>query len=219
MKKLKNNCVTIIIIVLAIIFGVIVWSYIEWHNANSNVIPEIRLQEIDFPENPQIKKKIYQLTERMDSETKGNRIYIVNIYCNRISALKGDINDLRITINWVKDIYSCSKNFQGYFLEENSIFIVRGSEIPIEIVSPGKSWRIFKSQTAYPFIGKNVRWSYCYSLIYGNVFELYAPKRLEFNEKIARRYRDSLDIVMKVCLFNDIDINEYDKTDLLLMTP
>lgn len=191
----------LIITVITIVSAIIIWQYLEYRKANSRVASEIRLQEIDFPENPQLKKHIYELTSEMDSETKENPVYIVSILT---TPFRYDVNKLKVVINWYKNLYFTDNDyFAGYFQEGNSVFIVGVCEIKAQLVRPGKSWKTFKSQPAYPLFGKNVRWSYCYKYESGGFTPDLNAVRMEFDGKIAQQYRDSIDV------FQEFPLTEY----------
>lgn len=184
----------LIITVIAIVCTLIIWQYLEYRKANSRVLPEIRLQEIYFPDNPQLKKQISDMVADMDPETKENPVYIVSIFT---SPYRYDVNKLKVVINWYKNLYFANEDcFAGYFQEGNSVFIVGISELEVRLVRPGKSWRTFKSQTAYPLFGENVRWSYSYKYDSFGFTPFLKAERVEFDERIAKWYRDTIQSIV-----------------------
>lgn len=180
----------IIIILAIIVCGLSAWQCIEYFNANSRVIPEIRLQEIEFPENPGLKERICGMVAEMDPETKRKPVYLVNIFNDTPHIMT---SNLIVMINWYKNPYFCyDDDYSGYFREGNSLFIVGMSDVWMRIVDPGKSWRTFKSQPAYPLFGKNVRWSYSFEIDSCGFSPKWGAVRMEFDDKTAQNYRDSL---------------------------
>lgn len=79
----------------------------------------------------------------------------------------------------------------------------RMNSIELEIYedSYGKSWRTFKSQTAYPLFGKNIKRDYSYIIDYKIDPTRFSAEndsaRMVFDEKTARRYRDSISLLVK----------------------
>lgn len=197
----KKITITVVIIVSILIL----WQYLEYRKANSRILPEVRLQEVDFHDSPQLKKLIYDMATEMNPETKENPIYIVSIFntTGPLPILFSNKEEwrLKIVINWYKNIYFCRYGLSGYFVEGNSVFIVGYSIIPLHIVSPGKSWRTFKSQTAYPLFGKNIKRDYSYIIDYKIDPTRFSAEndsaRMVFDEKTARRYRDSISLLVK----------------------
>lgn len=184
----------ITLILIAIIIGAGLWRFVEYTIENIESALDLRIQKIAFPDHPRLSRQILEMTEEMDDETKENRIYFVNIFRIPDSLQQSDSDKLKVIINHYKNDYF-KTDFNGYFVEGNSTFIVGYSAIPMQIVSPGKSWRTFKSKPAYPFWGKNVCWSYCFSVNSCDFTQIKIPRRMEYDAEIAQKYRDSINVI------------------------
>lgn len=188
----NENMKKFTLILIITVIGIGLWLFVGYTIENINVVPQIRIQKISFPDYPRLNKQILDMTAEMDDETKENRTYFINIFKFPDSLQQTDSGKLKVIINHYKHNYFRQMEFNGYFVEGESIFIVGQSDIRLQLVTPGKSWRTFKSQTAYPFFGKNVQWSYCFCVDSCGFKQIKEPRRLEYDAEIAEKYRDSI---------------------------
>lgn len=206
----------IIYVVIAVIAGLFIWQCVKFEYDNCDYIPEIRLPEVCFPENPQLKRQISEMVADLrDDEVPGSGIYIVRISYGEGSLGYENRNKININIEWYKSTDYDNRIFCGYFTDNNRTFIIHTYRLPVQIISPGKSWRTFKPEPFFPLFGKNIKWTREFVIESGK-YSLVKASRWEFNEKIYQESWDSFraeqgriwDSILAIPGFFDEDVVE-----------
>lgn len=194
MQRLRFERKWLFIVILIAIGGLFVWQCVRFKEANTSltqIYSHITLPEVDFPENPQLKEQLYEMIADNRDDAHKNGIYFVGLDYDYDDALEINRNRIIAQLTWHRSTSFCYFDLKGYFTVNNATFIIGYSDIPLQIVSPGQSRKMFKSEPLIPLFGKNVGWGSEYIIESGKYSHI-RTLRLEFNEKIAKEYADSI---------------------------